>query len=267
MQSWVNFGFTWFSYSGVCCSNRFRFGCFPCGKLVIHRLCATPCTKASSVYPTPAGCFWVVSWRHLRRQRGVHNSSFNGDEIQLSSTADAAENNTNLSSRGFRDDTLLVALDAPTPSNDTRLPSGLMPESPPSLGFSSSGQVNDQQRMIDALVLRVKEQAVVIGKLAASSGCASSDDVSQHHLYEHQAATQPFTEPTTSSGPGTDDTAAPLVIKPKSLDGLKASPAIWHSMMLEYLTPLHEVLEQRLLRPVMSTVGMVGICATWTLIP
>ena len=31
------------------------------------------CTKASSVYPTPAGCFWVVSWRHLRRQRGVHN--------------------------------------------------------------------------------------------------------------------------------------------------------------------------------------------------
>mmetsp|Transcript_23620 Transcript_23620/g.35496 ORF Transcript_23620/g.35496 Transcript_23620/m.35496 type:complete len:100 (+) Transcript_23620:652-951(+) len=45
MQSWVNFGFTWFSYSGVCCSNRFRFGCFPCGKLVIHRLCATLAQK------------------------------------------------------------------------------------------------------------------------------------------------------------------------------------------------------------------------------
>eukprot|EP00639_Heterosigma_akashiwo_P018584 CAMPEP_0206388028 /NCGR_PEP_ID=MMETSP0294-20121207/17009_1 /ASSEMBLY_ACC=CAM_ASM_000327 /TAXON_ID=39354 /ORGANISM="Heterosigma akashiwo, Strain CCMP2393" /LENGTH=62 /DNA_ID=CAMNT_0053839617 /DNA_START=20 /DNA_END=204 /DNA_ORIENTATION=+ len=38
-------------------------------------------------------------------------------------------------------------------------------------------------------------------------------------------------------------------------------------MMLEYLTPLHAALEQLLLRPVMGTVGIVGICATWTLIP
>mmetsp|Transcript_26646 Transcript_26646/g.46460 ORF Transcript_26646/g.46460 Transcript_26646/m.46460 type:complete len:132 (-) Transcript_26646:503-898(-) len=58
-------------------------------------------------------------------------------------------------------------------------------------------------------------------------------------------------EPTTSS---------------ESLDGLKASPAIWHSMMLEYLTPLHAVLEQLLLRPVMGAVGMVDVRA-WTFVP
>ena len=56
-------------------------------------------------------------------------------------------------------------------------------------------------------------------------------------------------------------------MKHKSLDGLKASSAIWHSMMLEYLTTLHAVMEQLLLRPAMGTAGMVGICATWTLIP
>ena len=112
--------------------------------------------------------------------------------------------------------------------------------------------MNEQQRLIDALLLRVKEQALVIGGLGTSSGSESNNDCS------HQAATQPFMEPTTSSGPGTDDTAAPLVIKPKCLDGLKASPAIWHSMMLKYLTPLHAVLEQLLLRPVMGTVDMVA---------
>mmetsp|Transcript_4594 Transcript_4594/g.6487 ORF Transcript_4594/g.6487 Transcript_4594/m.6487 type:complete len:193 (+) Transcript_4594:705-1283(+) len=112
----------------------------------------------------------------------------------------------------------------------------------------------EQKRLIDALVLRVKEQAVVIGKLAASSGCA---DVSPQ---------LPLMEPTNPSGPGTDDTASPLVIKHKSLDGLKASPAIWHSMMLEYLTPLHAVLEQLLLRPVMGAVGMVDVRA-WTFVP
>jgi len=37
--------------------------------------------------------------------------------------------------------------------------------------------------------------------------------------------------------------------------------------MLEYLKPLHAVLEQLLQRLAMGTVGMVGICATWTLIP
>ena len=45
-----------------------------------------------------------------------NTSSFDGDGIEMSSTADAAENNTDLSSRGFRDDTMLAALDAPTPS-------------------------------------------------------------------------------------------------------------------------------------------------------
>ena len=52
-------------------------------------------------------------------------SSFDGDGFQMSSTADAAENNTDLSSRGFRDDTLLAALHAPTGP-----PSGLIPETP-----------------------------------------------------------------------------------------------------------------------------------------
>ena len=117
----------------------------------------------------------------------------------MSSTADAVENNTDLSSRGFRDDTLLVASDAPTPSTGTRPPSGLIPETPLTDGFSS--RLNDQQRLIDALLLRVKEQENVIGKLGISSGCASSDDVSQQHLCEHQASTQPLMEPTTSSGP------------------------------------------------------------------
>lgn len=43
--------------------------------------------------------------------------------------------------------------------------------------------------------------------------------------------------------------------------------AIWHNMMLESLIPLHAVLKQLLLlRPLMGTVGMVGICATWTLV-
>ena len=97
----------------------------------------------------------------------------------------------------------------------------------------------------------------MIGQLGTSSaGSESNNGVS------HQAATQPFMEPTTSSGPETDYTAAPLVIKHKSLDGLKASSAILHSMMLEHLTPLHEVLQRLLLRPAMGT---VGICATWTL--
>ena len=36
--------------------------------------------------------------------------------------------------------------------------------------------------------------------------------------------------------------------------------------MLEYLTTLHAVMEQLLLRPAMGTAGMVGIRA-WTLIP
>ena len=133
----------------------------------------------------------------------------------MSSTADAAENNTDLSSRGFRDDTLLAALDAPTSSTDARPPSGLIPETPLTDGFSS--RLDDQQRLIDALLLRVKEQAHVIDQLGTSSGSESNNDGS------HQAATQPLMEPTTSSGPGTDYTAAPLVIKHKSLDGLKAS--------------------------------------------
>ena len=182
-------------------------------------------------------------------------SSFDGDGTQMSSTTDAAENNTDLSSRGFRDDPLLAALDATTPSADTRPPSGLIPGIV--AGFSS--RLDDQQRLIDALPLRVKEQADVIGKLGTSSGSESNNDGS------HQAATLPLMEPT-PSGPETDDTASPLVMKHKSLDGLKASSAIWHSMMLEYLTPLHAVLEQLLLRPAMGTVGMVGTCATWTLL-
>ena len=46
-------------------------------------------------------------------------SSLNEDGFQMFSAADAAENNTDLSSRGFRDGTLLAALDAPTLSADT----------------------------------------------------------------------------------------------------------------------------------------------------
>mmetsp|Transcript_26643 Transcript_26643/g.46447 ORF Transcript_26643/g.46447 Transcript_26643/m.46447 type:complete len:346 (-) Transcript_26643:471-1508(-) len=183
-------------------------------------------------------------------------SSFDEDGIQMSSTADAEENNTDLSSRGFRDDTLLAALDAPTGPL-----SGLIPETPPCVAAEFTSRLDDQQLLIEALLLRVnqqnkviKEQADVISELAASSGCA---DVSPQ---------LPLMEPTNPSGPGTDDTASPLVIKHKSLDGLKASPAIWHSMMLEYLTPLHAVLEQLLLRPVMGAVGMVDVRA-WTFVP
>ena len=54
----------------------------------------------------------------------------------------------------------------------------------------------EQKRSIDALDLRIKEQADVIGKLVASSGCESNDDISQQHLCEHQAATHPLMEPT-----------------------------------------------------------------------
>jgi len=177
----------------------------------------------------------------------------------MSSTADAAENNTDLSSRGFRDDTLLAALDAPT-----RPLSGLTPETPPCVAAELTSRLDDQQLLIEALLLRVnqqnkviKDQADVISELVASSGCASNDDVSPQ---------LPLMEPTNPSGPETDDTASPLVIKHKSLDGLKASPAIWHSMMLEYLTPLHAVLEQLLLRPMMGAVGMVDVRA-WTFVP
>ena len=100
-------------------------------------------------------------------------SSLNEDGFQMSSTADAAENNTDLSSRGFRDDTLLAALDAPTSSTDARPPSGLIPETPLADGFSS--RLDDQQRLIDALLLRVKEQADGIGELGTSSGLESND--------------------------------------------------------------------------------------------
>ena len=117
-------------------------------------------------------------------------SSFDGDGIQMSSTADAAENNTDLSSRGFRDDTLLAALDAPTGPL-----SGLIPETPPCVAAEFTSRLDDQQLLIEALLLRVnqqnkviKEQADVISELAASSGCA---DVSPQ---------LPLGEPTTSSG-------------------------------------------------------------------
>jgi hypothetical protein len=139
----------------------------------------------------------------------------------------------------------------------------LIPEKPSSVAADFTSRLSDQQLLIEALLLRVnqqnkviKDQADVISELAESSGCAFNDDVSPQLL---------LMEPT-PSGPGTDDTASPLVIKHKSLDGLKASPAIWHSMMLEYLTPLHAVLEQLLLRPVMGAVGMVDVRA-WTFVP
>lgn len=138
--------------------------------------------------------------------------------------------------------TLFVALDAPTPSTDTQPPSGLIPESPPSLGFSSSRQVNDQQLLIEALLLRlnqqnnvIKEHANVIGKLAASSGCASNDDVSQQNLCEHQAATQPLMEPT-SPEPHSTGATPMLVLQPRSY-GLKLSSSIWYNTMMETLSP------------------------------
>jgi len=124
-------------------------------------------------------------------------------------------------------------------------PSGLIPDTPPSLaaGFSSSRLVGDQQLLIEALLLRlnqqnkvIKEQADVVGKLVVSAGSESNDDVSQQQYWEHQAATtHSLMEPTSPELHNTDATPM-LVLQPKSY-GLKLSPSTWHNTMMDILSP------------------------------
>ena len=126
----------------------------------------------------------------------------------------------------------------------------------------------EQKRLIDALVLHVKEQEDVVGKPVTSSGSESNDDVSQQqqHLCEHQAATHPVMEPTSPEVLHNTDATPMLVVQPTSY-GLRPSSSMWYNTMMETLSPWHAVLQQLpMVRPALGATGMVGIRA-WTLIP
>ena len=82
----------------------------------------------------------------------------------------------------------------------------------------------EQKRLIDALVLRVKEQADVASKPVTSSGSEFNDDVSQQHHCEHQAAAHSVMKSTSPEVHNTDATPM-LVLQPTSY-GLRLSSSI-----------------------------------------
>jgi len=138
---------------------------------------------------------------------------------------------------------------------------------PPDLSSTDlRNMIVEQKRLIDALVLRVKEQADVVSKPVTSSGSESNDDVSQQHHCEHQAAAHSVMKST--SPEVLHNTATPmLVIQPTSYDGLRPSSSMWYNTMMETLSPWHAVLQQlAMVRPDLGAAGMLGIRA-WTLIP
>ena len=126
----------------------------------------------------------------------------------------------------------------------------------------------EQKRLIDALVLRVKEQADVVVKPVTSCGSESNDDVSQQHHCEQQTAAHSVMKSTSPEVLHNTDAATPmLVVQPTSYDGLRPSSSMWCNTMMETLSPWHAVLQQQpMVRPAMGAAGMVGIRA-WTLIP
>ncbi|CAM9296791.1 unnamed protein product, partial [Heterosigma akashiwo] len=138
---------------------------------------------------------------------------------------------------------------------------------PPDLSsMDLQNMIVKQKRLINALVLRVKEQADVVSKPVTSSGSESNDDVSQQHHCEHQAAAHSVMK---STAPEVlHNTATPmLVIQPTSYDGLRPSSSMWCNTMMETLSPWHAVLQQlAMVRPDLGAAGMLGIRA-WTLIP
>mmetsp|Transcript_44858 Transcript_44858/g.77390 ORF Transcript_44858/g.77390 Transcript_44858/m.77390 type:complete len:154 (+) Transcript_44858:428-889(+) len=126
----------------------------------------------------------------------------------------------------------------------------------------------EQKRLIDALVLRVKEQADVVVKPVTSCGSKSNDDVSQQHHCEQQTAAHSVMKSTSPEVLHNTDAATPmLVVQPTSYDGLRPSSSTWYNTMMETLSPWHAVLQQlAMVRPDLGAAGMLGIRA-WTLIP